>query len=116
MKPTEKGMRVEVEVSRGSARLLEWLADKGIYGATPEIVAARLVDEGLQTFVKREKIELRALGDAPRRMILDEHDARVAVEALSALGGEDAGELTERIRCYIPSLAESCGTATEEDE
>lgn len=49
---------IRVTVSTQSARLLDALAAKGIYGRNPAEVAGRFVDEALQKFVKTPQLSL----------------------------------------------------------
>lgn len=47
---------LRVTISVQSAKLLEQLAGRGIYGRNPAEVAARFVDEALQRFVEQPKL------------------------------------------------------------
>ncbi len=49
---------VRVTVSAQSARLLDQLAARGIYGRNPAEVAGRFVDEALQKFVEAPSLKL----------------------------------------------------------
>lgn len=49
---------VRVTVSAQSARLLNQLAARGIYGRNPAEVAGRFVDEALQKFVEAPRLKL----------------------------------------------------------
>ena len=49
---------VRVTVSAQSARLLDQLAARGIYGRNPAEVAGRFVDEALQKFVEAPRLKL----------------------------------------------------------
>lgn len=104
MKNQKDQTTVGVEVSENSLELLKWLARKGVYGATPEIVAARLVDQGLQGFVEVRKVpwdQFTPVG--PPKLTLDEDDALLCHEALKAAGDSDElTELVERIECFLP--------------
>jgi hypothetical protein len=51
---------LRVTVSAQSARLLDDLAAKGIYGRNPAEVAARFIDEALQRFVDTPRLSLNA--------------------------------------------------------
>jgi len=51
---------LRVTVSAQSARLLEELAAKGIYGRNPAEVAARFIDEALQKFVDTPRLSLNS--------------------------------------------------------
>ncbi len=51
---------IRVTVSVQSERLLEQLAQKGIYGRNSAEVAGRFVDEALQRFVKAPSLRLEA--------------------------------------------------------
>lgn len=59
-----KVRRMEIRLSYQAVRLLEQIAERGLWGATPEQVAARLVDEGLQRFTT--PIQLGVAIDAPK--------------------------------------------------
>jgi hypothetical protein len=50
---------VRITLSSESVRLLDELADKGIYGRNRAEVAARFVDRALQEFVDIPKLSLR---------------------------------------------------------
>lgn len=49
---------VRVTVSAQSARLLDQLAARGIYGRNPAEVAGRFVDEALEKFVEAPRLKL----------------------------------------------------------
>jgi hypothetical protein len=51
---------IRVTVSAQSARLLDQLASRGIYGRNPAEVAGRFVDEALQKFVDPPRLKLDA--------------------------------------------------------
>jgi hypothetical protein len=51
---------VRITLSTESARLLDELALKGIYGRNRAEVAARFVDQALQNFVDRPTLKLRS--------------------------------------------------------
>jgi hypothetical protein len=53
---------VRITLSTESARLLDELAVKGIYGRNRAEVAARFVDQKLQEFVDRPTLKLRSSG------------------------------------------------------
>jgi len=50
---------VRITVSSESARLLDELAEKGIYGRNRAEVAARFVDRALEEFVMRPQLSLK---------------------------------------------------------
>lgn len=50
---------VRITLSAESIRLLDELAEKGIYGRNRAEVAARFVDHALQGFVEQPKLDLR---------------------------------------------------------
>lgn len=50
---------VRITLSSESVRLLDELAEKGIYGRNKAEVAARFVDQKLQEFVDRPTLKLR---------------------------------------------------------
>ncbi|MCA9626551.1 MAG: hypothetical protein KC766_02740 [Myxococcales bacterium] len=54
--------QVRITLSTESVRLLDELAEKGIYGRNRAEVAARFVDQALQDFVQKPTLEL-----GPRR-------------------------------------------------
>lgn len=54
--------RLLVVLSGQSAELLERLAAYGIYGASPEEVAERFIDEGIQRFVETPRLRARKTG------------------------------------------------------
>jgi hypothetical protein len=49
---------IRLTVSTQSARLLDALAAKGIYGRNPAEVAGRFVDEALQKFIETPQLSL----------------------------------------------------------
>jgi hypothetical protein len=49
---------IRVTVSEQSEKLLEQLAQRGIYGRNPAEVAGRFVDTALQRFVEAPKLKL----------------------------------------------------------
>lgn len=49
---------IRVTVSEQSERLLEQLAQRGIYGRNSAEVAGRFVDEALQKFVEQPKLRI----------------------------------------------------------
>lgn len=49
---------IRVTVSTQSARLLDELATKGIYGRNPAEVAGRFIDEALQKFIQTPRLRL----------------------------------------------------------
>jgi hypothetical protein len=51
---------IRVTVSTQSARLLEALATKGIYGRNPAEVAGRFIDEALQKFIETPRLPLNS--------------------------------------------------------
>ena len=50
---------VRITLSLESLRLLDELADRGIYGTDRAEVAARFIDQALQSFVEQPKLKLR---------------------------------------------------------
>jgi hypothetical protein len=51
--------QVRITLSSESVRLLDELAEKGIYGRNRAEVAARFVDQALQGFVEQPKLRLK---------------------------------------------------------
>jgi hypothetical protein len=58
---------ITVTVSVQSGRLLDQLAQRGIYGRNPAEVAGRFVDKALQEFVDRPKLRLGIKKNARQR-------------------------------------------------
>lgn len=56
---TSDSDQVRITLSSESIRLLDELAEKGIYGRNKAEVAARFVDQALQSFVEQPKLSLR---------------------------------------------------------
>lgn len=54
---TSSGM-IRITLSDQSVRLLDELAEKGIYGRNRAEVAGRFIDEALQKFVETPRLEL----------------------------------------------------------
>ncbi len=58
---------IRVTVSEQSERLLEQLAQKGIYGRNSAEVAGRFVDEALKRFVEQPKLRLETKRNRRKR-------------------------------------------------
>ncbi len=50
--------KIRVTVSEQSQRLLDQLAERGIYGRNSAEVAGRFIDEALQKFVEQPKLRV----------------------------------------------------------
>lgn len=58
MKPDEtKNSALQVVISKQSAAILEKLARLGVYGVTPEEIAARFIDAGVLCFVEPPRFD-----------------------------------------------------------
>ena len=58
MSNTTGSSTVRITLSNQSVRLLNELAEKGIYGRNPAEVAGRFIDEALQKFVDPPRLKL----------------------------------------------------------
>jgi hypothetical protein len=57
---------LRVTVSAQSMRLLEQLAERGIYGRNSAEVAARFIDDALKQFVEKPKLTVRRVSEQKR--------------------------------------------------
>jgi hypothetical protein len=59
MSNTTGSSTVRITLSNQSVRLLNELAEKGLYGRNPAEVAGRFIDEALQRFVDPPRLKLQ---------------------------------------------------------